>query len=132
MEQKAKRILINDEAYEKIKNRLRADVPMKWNEYELSTLALVIMSCFLLKDKETGLTIPLHAELYAVVARELACTPSTIQNRMRKVKEKFFEQPVAKSMLSMFGLSSNHISTDMFYRMLMNMLSDMKSSLGVN
>lgn len=131
MEQEARRILINDESYQKVKNRLKADIPMHWNEYELSTIALVIMCCFLLKDKETGL-LPLHVELYAVVARELACTPSTIQNRVKRVKDKFFEQPVAKSILSMFALNSNQILTDMFYRILMDMLSDMKSELGVN
>ena len=119
--------LIGTNLYKVIKSVIEESIPIKWNQYELSTITLATMYSFIqMMDGEQNLTL---TEIYRLVATEEICTASTVQNRITKVRTKFVNHPISKMFLHIMNIHQGRISTEGFIDMLMYLLSGNKDSI---
>lgn len=119
--------LIGSNLYKVMKSVIEESIPIKWNQYELSTITLAAMHSFIqMMGSQGKLTLP---ELYRVVADEEVCTASTVQNRIAKVRTKFLNHPISKMFLHFTGFHHAKIGTAEFIDMFMYLLSSKKDSI---
>lgn len=119
--------LMGTNLYKVMKSVIEESIPIKWNQYELSTITLTAMYSFVhAMDSQGKLTLP---EIYRSVAIEEVCTTSTVQTRISKVRTKFVNHPISKMFLHIMNIHQGRISTEGFIDMLMYLLSSKKESI---
>lgn len=119
--------LIGSNMYKVMKSVIEESIPIKWNQYELSTITLAAMHSFIqMMDNEGKLPL---SRIYSLVADEEVCTASTVQNRIAKVRTKFLNHPMSKMFIHAMNIHPAIIGTDDFIDMLMYLLSSKKESI---
>lgn len=119
--------LMGTNLYKVMKSVIEESIPIKWNQYELSTITLAAMySLAHYTDGQGNLTLP---EIYRLVSTEEVCTASTVHTRISKVRTKFVNHPISKMFLHIMNIHQGRISIEGFIDMLMYLLSSKKDSI---
>lgn len=111
-----------------VREIFRKQINIEWNEYELDTIADLTLRLFEAWGNHNDTFT--HLELYEIVAWDLVCAPSTIQNRVKKVKDKVMKVPFIQGMLIATNVDLNSVSYEMFFKMLMNTVSIVQHASG--